>query len=132
MDRRALVTVLVLGCQRTNASAMTSPSATASSPPVSSVAVLTPLFSAAPAPTPVVSSVPVMKAAKTIHASSKREPINACCAALRKQNDIPPLAVAACDGVVSTLDESDAAPQLEELLRPMLTGLAVPNACKGL
>jgi hypothetical protein len=138
------VVLLAVGCQRTDASTTTAP---VTSSVVASAAVLTPLSTAtppaasstgaqpAPLPTldPVKTTLPRPIAAKSAAPSSKRDPMRACCDALRHQSQPQSAqAAAVCDGVVAALDDTVAAPRLEQLVRPLLVDAPLPEPCKGL
>ncbi len=109
--------------------AVLTPLSTASPPAASSAA-------ARPAPLPTLDPVKTTThpvAAKSAAPSSKRDPMRACCDALRHQSQPQSAqAAAVCDGVVAALDDTAAAPQLEQLVRPLLLDAPLPEACKGL
>ena len=102
---------------------------------------LTPLTPSGPASTsvttpstlaPLVTTAAVARTTARVP-SPKRDPIKACCDALRKQS--PPQfaqASAICDGLVTTLDDTGQAPEVERLIKPMLLDAPLPPACKGL
>ncbi len=137
------VALLMLGCKRSDAPARVVP--VASSTP-DAAAVLAPIVSAAPSPSSVApaATLPPLEPVATSNAvhhaaaaktttTSKREPMRACCDALRKQSQpASAQAAALCDGVVAAFDESAAAPQLEQMVRPILLDTPLPDACKGL
>ena len=139
--------VFIVACQRADAVTTTTTTTTttiaSSSSSVAASAVLTPLTStAAPAVSSVVTVLPPLETSTTANATSrsrvpvtraKRDPMKACCDALRKETP-PQFAQAAtmCDGFVSALDQTGDAPKLEGLLKPMLLDAPVPAACKGL
>ena len=73
------------------------------------------------------------KAVASTQAPTKRDPMKACCDALRKQTQTQfAQAATMCDGIVSALDQTGDAPQLEGLLKPILLDVPVPAACKEL